>query len=548
MRKLFVCLLCLLPVLLPAQPVERIYVSTDRPVYIAGDQVWCSLFSLNRQDGKLSDFSAVAYLELVSTDGTTARAKVSMMNGRGAGVFRIPSSTPTGNYKLIAYTAQNTNEEGTGPYAGAKLLSVFNTSSNARVHNGVILDNASSSVQDNSTVKGNVDISLGSIVRAGAPFTLLLGIPGEVSADVTVSVYHQDALPLPEEHTLDGFKETISRERRVKCQKSRLPEYEGEIITAHLKGLPEGQEGQIRAILSSAGSPSDVYIGKTDENGTVRFFTNNIYGDRELVCEVDSQGAYLSLEDPFIGPEAGSIPALVLNRSLFSALVNRKAALQATCRADTLYTFMSRRQDILLEGAVSRHYHLDDYTRFPSVQEIIVEITPELKLRKSHGKDAVWTVATDPNTSRSIVRDNNLVMLDGVVLTDITPLLDMDAMLLEDIDIYLESVVIGGLSYNGAVNFISRKDYVKAIRFPSNVQVTDFKGVSYPMAYLGGASETERDLRQLLYWHPAFNISAGQKVSLQLKAPSYEGLFRVLVEGIDSSGVPLRGEFFFEIK
>ena len=25
-------------------PVERIYVSTDREVYIAGDMVWCSLF------------------------------------------------------------------------------------------------------------------------------------------------------------------------------------------------------------------------------------------------------------------------------------------------------------------------------------------------------------------------------------------------------------------------------------------------------------------------------------------------------------------------
>ena len=50
-------------------PVERLYVSTDRNVYLAGDAVWCSLTDLD-ENGLFSNASAVSYLELISEDGT----------------------------------------------------------------------------------------------------------------------------------------------------------------------------------------------------------------------------------------------------------------------------------------------------------------------------------------------------------------------------------------------------------------------------------------------------------------------------------------------
>ena len=82
-----------------AAPVERIYISTDRTVYIAGDAVWCSLFCLDG-NGSYSNESAVAYLELISTDGTAATAKIGLLEGRGAGSFRIPATASTGTILL----------------------------------------------------------------------------------------------------------------------------------------------------------------------------------------------------------------------------------------------------------------------------------------------------------------------------------------------------------------------------------------------------------------------------------------------------------------
>ena len=99
-----ILLLCFALSLLTARAQEKLYVATDRGAYISGDRVYFSLFCVDGE-GRQSDFSAVSYLELISTDGTVAEAKAGLFGGRGAGSFQIPASAPTGNYLLVAYTA-----------------------------------------------------------------------------------------------------------------------------------------------------------------------------------------------------------------------------------------------------------------------------------------------------------------------------------------------------------------------------------------------------------------------------------------------------------
>ena len=128
-----------------------------------------------------------------------------------------------------------------------------------------------------------------------------------------------------------------------------MGEYEGEIVYATVEGLPKDAsltDNQATAILSSAGSPSNVYVGRNTADGRLQFFTGNIYGDRELVCEVnvlDGQQCHINLASPFTHPEAPAVPQLVLSSAQRGALVNRKASLQAqvSLPEDTLARFPS---------------------------------------------------------------------------------------------------------------------------------------------------------------------------------------------------------------
>ena len=536
-----------------AAPTERIFVSTDRSAYLAGDAVWCSLTCLD-ENGLFSNASAVSYVELVSEEGTACTAKIGLLEGRGAGSFRIPVTTPTGTYRILAYTAVNAAESGTPWLAGSRLVTVFNTTSRARVAGNVVIGSGNAPLAQEGRPAAEGQLELSSRIRLPKGQSAVLSLHnGGAAASVSLSIYHADDLPEgARENTPAGFLKALPAS--VSTVRAVTVENDGEIISARIRGTVLKADDLTLATLSAAGSPTDLYIGRTEGNDRLRFYTSNIYGNREIVCEVsqlDRQEGYIDFESPFLFPETGPLPKLTLDPALRPDLNARKAALRAekTRRIDTLTTYMTHREDLLLASIPSRRYHLDDYTRFHSVKEILVEITPELHLRTDHGVPSLLLTYSDALDRRSDRTDNIAVMMDGVLLSDLNLLLGFDAMLLEDIDIYDQPLVCGRTPLHGIVNFITKKNYVTALHFPASVRVVDFQGVAYPVAYNGAVPEGEgQDLRQLLYWHPILNLDAGSDYRLEFNTPGYAGRFKAVAEGFTEDGKPVYQEFSFEVE
>lgn len=542
LRHIILTVLLLSPTVLHAQ--DRLFVVTDRDSYLSGDLVFCSVFALD-ENGTKAPFSAVAYLELISDEGTAAEAKIGLFDGRGCGCFRIPTSVATGNYRLLAYTARSIASD-----TDALLLSVYNTTSSTRVNGGVKVVPQAPSASDSADEQGSLLAELPETLTPGG--TGYLRISG-AEADIAISISHQDALSQVRNANLAAFV----KEGNKSFSNGQTGEYEGEIITASVEGLERNQtaaEGEVTAYLSTTGSPSNAYVGRAAGNGQIQFFTGNIYGEHELVCEVVSlygQSAHISLKSPFRHPELSeAVPALEIGEFLRQDLLDRKATLigMADLPLDTLVQFLPKRKDLLLEGIPRIRYHLDDYNRFPTVQEICTEFVSELNYSRQNGKWAVRIVQRDAASKRSYTVENVLVMMDGVVLTDHGKLADFDALLLEDIDIYRKSIVIGEVPFNGVVNFITKKNYVTALDFPENTRIVDFKGLSYPVSYSGAVPETEKDLRQLLLWLPAQEVSSEETLEIPFRVPDYAGTFRLIIQGLQKDGTPVYIEKTFSTR
>lgn len=530
MKKFLLIITLLFP--LAASGTERVFVSTDRTAYVSGDRVWFSAFCLDG-NGYLSDKSGVAYLELVSSDGTAAQVKVALIEGRGSGEFIIPASTPTGNYRLMAYTALQGSDSAV---CGSRILSIYNVHSPARVKDGVSTGIMPEAVFPEDSSQG-IKLEVPGVIHQGRTFSI--SVSGNPS-DISISVYHDDGLVQVLPPSLDSFLESFP----VHEEPVGSAEYEGETIHAMAEGAEEGSI----AILSSSGSPDDMYISRVKADGSISFNTGNIYGNREMVCEIieGSKDVRIRLLENFTHPKADNVPALKLHKDQFAPLVRRKKALTSRVDSVSLIKFQPRREGRLFAGAEWERYHLDDYTRFATVPEVLTEIVLNARIRKYRGTGVLEISIPDGAEVHRPFKDHILAMMDGVVVSDLDLITNFDAMLLSDVYVYRKPIVSGNLLYNGAVNFVTKNNYVTALRFPPQVCVVDFNGVRYPAAYTGGVTEGREDLREILYWHPSLKTE-GHSV-IQLKAPSYTGTFRVVAEGLDNEGKAVRAVSSFEVR
>jgi hypothetical protein len=87
-------------------PREEIYVHSDRDEYIAGEDMWFTLYLFDRQSLQLSNRSRIAYVELLNAENRPVLQKKFMLDqGCGPGQFVLPDTLSTGTYTLRAYTS-----------------------------------------------------------------------------------------------------------------------------------------------------------------------------------------------------------------------------------------------------------------------------------------------------------------------------------------------------------------------------------------------------------------------------------------------------------
>ena len=527
--------------------VERTYVCTDRHSYVAGEDVFCSVFCFDGGTGSLSDFSSVAYVELISPEGSAVRVKMALQDGRGAGRLRLPSNLPTGNYRLIAYTALNRNEEDMDYFRGSRVISVYNTLSASR-QESVVLDAASAAVAGKDHSYGAAVEGKGRPYGAAAPAgleleqrgdSLFLRNSGTECLDFCLSLSISDALPDPEGPGLADFLEARSGDRATLRTDAKLsiPEYEGEIVSIRVPAMYSG----VTAVLSGPGLRNDIYSSTVDSTGLVSFYTGNIYGDRDLVFELNSRDVNddFSLEvlSPFASPELDrdGVPELHLNGSVAEDLKRRSVAMQISRHfgIDEYMDSLQLRPDLLFKGGTMTVYEMDDYTRFPTMRETIVEYVREVHIRRQDGEPVLKIVPGKSFESySSMLGGNALVLVDGVPVSEHGRVLDLNPALLRRICIYPYDVSTGSCIYSGVVNFISFRGDMAGLQFPGRVRILDFHGVTFPVT-VGAAKEDSLspDYRYTRIWQPLLHLEAGEELELPLGKCGAEEL-RLELEGV----------------
>ena len=554
----------LLPLCAGAQTtvVEKTYISTDREIYVSGDKIWCSAFCVDAANGlRPSSLSAIAYVEIVSEDGTLESGKITLSEGRGAGTIEIPATAPTGNYRIVAYTAYTKNTPGFNPQEHiSKTISIFNTSTKERVKNGVKI--LSDSEYDALRTPASTQPAAGALSitchrSAEGYLEVVLTNNSAAPADLSLSLSNRDGIIPPDNTSIGAFMGAAASAAQASAgaasapaataEAAELPEYEGEIIRGRIAGATtdeiEGLKGR-SAFISVPTEKSDLYSSVVDNDGMIKFVTNNIYGTKEMVCEIEDNDlarCHIELISPFVSPKLKGIPALQMAPSIKEDLQRRGLSVQL-CRsfsADTLASLMPIRENPLIPSYDAIEYKLDDYKRFPVMRELFIEFINEIKVRRVDGKEQLKVKTHLEERVSLFDKNNSLIMVDGIPVFDHSQVIEYDPLLVESVVVYPYKYYTGWRSFCGMANFVTYKKNLPGIKFNDGVRVVQFKGCSYPMAFTcQEIGEDFPDYRELLYWHPQIKLPAGESSAIKVKIPANVKEIRICAEGMMENGTP----------
>ena len=535
---------------------ERVYIHTDKDCYIAGEDIWLKFYLIN-SDFKPSALSKVGYIEICDTEKPHIQLKVALENGSGAGKVKIPVDIPSGIYRLSGYTRFMRNE-----------------GENVFFHKQLAIINAGQQTFDpkRMELKENYEnIQPAEIEHSGEkqPANLLVftdrneygnrmkvdlsldNIP-ENTAGLVVSVSRNDSITIVQQINKEDWKKQV-KETLLFSQRW-LPEYEGHIINGAF--TPKLQENQLRSTISIAGKDIRYFNGKINyQNETVDFYTGAIYGKQQVVTSVisilyDKVPFRLDLKTPFCESLPVNLPVLQIYPNE-RRLIERYIGAQIKKNSDNDSIIFPVQPSGYFSFQPIFSYDLDEYTRFNSIGETILEFINRVHVARVEGKRKIKVFSDEENRFNY---GNTLVLFDGVPIYDHEEILRYNPMHIKKINVYDGKYLFGGEDIECIVSFITYEGNLPFFQLSEGSQLFNYEFPQLPSKFEIPDYSNELtlnskkpDFRHTLYWNPLVEYTHGLPVNLSFFTSDLEGEFKIIVEGFTAEGEMLHGVSYFKV-
>jgi hypothetical protein len=327
-----------------------------------------------------------------------------------------------------------------------------------------------------------------------------------------------------------------------------LPEHEGHIITGKLSpkiaGLPDAG---INAYLSVPGKNFRFSNSTSAASGYIRFNVEKFYGSHEIIAQTSlaDSNYRVFIDNPFSEnyPETGTRPL-----SIQPGLTNEILVRSIGAQAENSYQPEKKQKFVLpllydttgFSGIPSKTYYLDDYTRFPTMEEVMREYVKEVHVRNRQ-KSFHYEVFNEPEVT--YFGEESLVLIDGVPVFNINKIIDVDPLKIKKIDVTTTRFYLGREHYDGIVSYSTYGDDLDGYQLDPNSLVIEYEGLQLQREFYSPQYETAQqvsgripDYRNVLYWSPNLETING-KQDISFYTSDIPGKYSVLIQGISGSGL-----------
>jgi hypothetical protein len=316
-----------------------------------------------------------------------------------------------------------------------------------------------------------------------------------------------------------------------------LPENHGHLMEGVVHN-PQGEASPL--ILVSLASPDKIintYASRSDKEGKVLFDVRNLYGARKIVTYNDSTYRAEFINPFSTSPVSWKSSPLTLPPSTAKSLLERSVAMQV--------------QDIYLDdhikpvnfdslsfyGKADETYVLDDYTRFPVMEEVLREYVPGVMVRKN--RDGFRFVIQNQVTRKLF--NEPTVLLDGVPVRDINRIMAFDPLRISKLEVLKKTFYNGLSAFPGLISFSTYDGDLGGFELDKHYVKIDYEGLNlqrevYSPNYDKQSFENVPDPRSLLYWSSVINLKANTPTQVKFFTSDVTGAFVVVAEGLAGDG------------
>ncbi len=565
-------------------PNEGIFLHYNASLLFAGEHLYYKVYCLSRATNNLSSLSKIAYVELVGEDQQPVfRHKIKLTSGLGQGDFFIPTTVPSGNYKLIGYTKWMKNDvENNFFQDDIGIINPYQENQEA-----IEAEDVESSILDPKDSISEIVVRVQKVYslpkdynsefldinlknnsfgkREKVSFTLNSLLESSEQGSYSISVRKIDSIDFPNRVTATIFKplfvKNSSKELPVAINENvQLPELRGEIISGKViskkTNLPLAGE---KVAISIPGKEYIFDIAYANGNGIFYFNLDQDYNTTNAIVQVISENK----EENYVNIDmhqsvdyknlvfnklliAREMNEIIVNRSIYNQIENAYNDVKPD-------TFKPLRSVIPFYRDFDETYNLDDYTRFRTIKETMVEIIDHVWVKNTKTGEPVFQVrGHDPFIDTGLP---SLVTIDGAFLQHHSDFIDYNAKKVKSISLLRDKYRIGPQIFQGIIAIetihgdfrkTQDQDYINNIELFKPLVEKNYFHQKYNE---DTSNNTNRipDYRQQLLWIPDLRLN-GKNMTLEFFTSDNIGNYEICLEGFTNNGNPVSIRKVIQIK
>ena len=555
-------------------PQEKVFVHYNTSLLLSGEYLYYKVYCLNTKSDSLSNFSKIAYVELVGVDKVPVfKHKIVLNSGLGQGDFFIPTTIKSGNYKLIAYTQWMKNlDQNQFFQSDISIINPFQSNqSSILVKNDPILSQNinldTTKIENNNIPMGIIDndyidlsINTNSFKNREKVVLNIKSLKGDLSyGNYSISVRKIDTLRIPKNLTASTYMSSyneISHNSNT-ARTIYLPELRGELLWGTVFNNDTNLPASYTKVAFSIPGEQPIFkITSTNELGVFYF---NIYekyeNDYAIIQVVDNErnnfniklSEHLSVNYDSLSfynfKMTSRIKDYLLKRSIYNQIENVYSEIKPN-------TFESIDSITPFYNSKAKVYFLDDYTRFPTIKETIVEVINEVYIKQKKDNSAFHVKLYNQTFESDKLP---LVLVDGILIQNHDELLNSNVKNIEKVSIVSDLILYDSETYEGLISFETFKgNYQTNISGSFIKKVSLFKPLGVKKYFNQKYDEDKKsdripDFRSQLLWSPNFNLDK-ETDSLSFYTSDNSGDFEICLEGFTNMGKPISIKKIFSVK